>query len=151
MKDSIVPPILLDQIFNHALKEYPSECCGFLVGPEKDSSVLSRCIPCINVQDEYHGRDPDGFPRTSQNAYFVDPRQLLQVHKEIRAKGQALRIIYHSHPNSDVVFSDEDQKMAAPDGEPLYSGVAYLVVSVKNGKVHKARVFSWDSSQSKFV
>ncbi len=146
-----IPPDVLDKIFEHALGEYPSECCGFIAGPEKEPSVLSRWIPCLNVQNEYHSRDPLQFPRTSQNAYFVEPRQLLKIQKEIRQNGEVLRVIYHSHPNSDAVFSAEDQKMAAPDGEPVYPDVVYLVVSVKQSKIHEYKLFSWDSKRAMFV
>lgn len=142
---------LLDQIFAHALKDYPAECCGLILGPENNSELYSRCVPCANVQDEYHRLDPEQFPRTSANAYFMDPRQLLKVQKESRLYSEKLRIIYHSHPNSDAVFSAEDQKMAAPDGEPIYPDVAYLVVSVKEQKIFEYRLFSWDPKQSKFV
>ena len=146
-----IPSDLLEKIFEHARKDYPSECCGFIVGPDDQASRLSRSIPCINAQDEYHTRDPLQFPRTSQNAYFVEPRQLLQIQKEIRSKGEVLRMIYHSHPNSDAVFSAEDQKMAAMNGEPVYPDVSYLVISVKQSEIAGYNVFSWDLSQRKFV
>lgn len=151
MQSVKIPSELMEKIFEHALKEYPSECCGLLMGPENRPDIISKWIPCINVQDKYHMLDKERFPRTSKNAYFIEPVQLLKIQKEARLLSETLRVICHSHPDSDAVFSREDQKMAAPDGQPLYPDVSYLVVSVKTGKIFEHRLFLWDSSQSKYV
>lgn len=146
-----IPSDLLQKIDEHFLKEYPSEGCGLLLGPENDPAVISKWISCVNAQDKYNMLDSASFPRTSKNAYFIEPMQLLKVQKEARSLSENLRVICHSHPNSDAVFSAEDEKMAAPDGEPAYPDVSYLVVSIKGGKIFERCLFSWDSSQSKFV
>lgn len=146
-----IPSELLEQIGEHAVREYPFEACGLLLGPEKKPQVISRWIPCVNAQDKYHLWDAALFPRTAHNAYFIEPLQLLKVQKEARATGESLRGIVHSHPDSDAVFSNEDQKMAAPAGEPLYPDVFYLVVSVQKGKISQKRNFFWSPNQRKFV
>ena len=141
----------LKKIFDQAEREYPNECCGMIMGAEKSTGELSRLRPCKNVQDEYHRRDPENFPRTAGTAYFIEPRELLTIQKELREKKEAIRIIYHSHINAGAYFSEEDTKIACQEGEPTYPGVQYLVVSVANGKVKDRALFVWDSKSRKFV
>src|SRR5437868_6908771 len=83
-------------IFDHAEREYPKECCGMILG-EVEQSGYSRIKIFRNVQDEYRKMDPLNFPRSSRNAYFLDPAELLMFHKEIRGQKEIIKIIYHSH------------------------------------------------------
>ncbi len=145
-----IPSGFLEQIRLQAEKEYPSECCGIITGPEKQPETLTRIVPCRNAQDELHRQDPETFPRTSRNAFFMDPAELLNLQKQCRESGEVVRVIYHSHPDSGAYFSEEDRKMAAPDGVPAWPGVFYLVVSTINGKADKAALFSWDSALKGF-
>lgn len=142
---------LFRQIAEQAEREYPSECCGMILAPAGESSKPSRVRPCRNAQDEYHARDPENFPRTAQTAYFIDPKELLDIQRELRKAREEIRAIYHSHINAGAYFSDEDTKAAAPEGEPAYPGVDYLVISVIHGKVKEAHGFRWDSRQKKFL
>ena len=91
------------------------------------------------------------FSRDARTAYFISPDELLQIQKEAREKAEELRIIYHSHIDTGAYFSDEDARVAAPDGEPAYPGVRYLVVSIMKGKFHEARLFSWDPAKGKYI
>jgi proteasome lid subunit RPN8/RPN11 len=104
-----------------------------------------------NAQDEFHARDAKNFPRTSANAYFMDPAELLAVYKQARAKGEVIGIIYHSHIDAGSYFSAEDKKMAAPDGEPAYPEAAYMVVSVFKGAAKEYHFFDWNADQKDFV
>lgn len=48
----------LEQIRNHALEEYPSECCGIIAGltDTEEKDVLFRCT---NIQNKLHEMDPE--------------------------------------------------------------------------------------------
>ena len=131
---------LLDAIYAQARSAYPNECCGLVV--ERDDTLVR--VPCRNLQDEMHARDPERFPRTARTAYFIDPRVIV-------AHEDTLRCIYHSHPDHGAYFSDEDQAAAAPFGEPSYPGVSYLVVSVMRGDVAAASLFVWDATEGRYV
>jgi hypothetical protein len=51
-----------------------------------------------------------------------------------------------------VYFSKEDQRQALmDDGEPLWPGVRYLVVSVRSGNVDGASFFTWDQERRVFM
>ncbi len=132
---------LLEPIFAQARAEYASECCGLIV--ETPDGDLQR-IPCENLQDAMHAEDPETFTRTSETAYFIDPRLILE-------HAEKLRCIYHSHPDHGAYFSDEDQMAAAPFGEPSFPGVSYLVVSVEAGEIADSVMFVWSDSREMFV
>ena len=148
-KISFIPKSFLSQISKQAESEYPNECCGVILGPE-DSNRLTRVKICRNAQDEYHGREPEIFKRTAAAAYFIDPQELLALHKEMRTKKEAIRIIYHSHINASPLFSQEDKKMALSEGLPVYPGVDYLILSVFEGKAQEMMLYHWDPSKGDF-
>ena len=77
-----IPDSLISEILTLAAKEYPSECCGFLLGPKKDSQTASKFIACRNIQDELHRQNPAEYPRDSRTAYWMDPKDLIQVQKK---------------------------------------------------------------------
>ena len=45
----------------------------------------------------------------------------------------------------------EDKLVAAPWGEPMFPGVAYVVVSIWNGKLKEINEFTWNDIQKSFV
>ncbi|OGW77882.1 MAG: hypothetical protein A2Z83_02325 [Omnitrophica bacterium GWA2_52_8] len=141
----------LHEIKKHAEKEYPNEGCGLILGPDAGAAGAYRFRSCVNAQDLYHKQDAGLFPRTSRTAYFIAPGELLAVQKELRAAHEKIRIIYHSHPDAGAYFSEEDQRMAAPDGDPAYPGVKHLVISVQKGKAGDWQVYEWSSGERKFV
>ena len=130
---------LMDSILDQARKEYPSECCGLVI---EDQGQLSL-IPCENLQDAMHAKDPEAFARTSATAYFIDPKIVMDNEEKMRC-------IYHSHPDHGAYFSEEDQLVVAPFGEPNFPDTSYLVVSVMKGEVAEKNIFIWDESTEQF-
>ena len=149
MKSISIPEPMLKSIFVQAEKEYPHECCGMIMESVETSTL--RLCPCQNAQDMYHQLDPTNFPRTSETAYFIDSGQLFKIQKKARENREKIKIIYHSHINAGAYFSEEDTRIALSEGEPVYSGVEYLVVSVVQGKVSDYNLFKWDSTKRAFV
>ena len=42
-----------EAIREHAARDYPQECCGFLVGkPEGEIVTLARVVPAANLRDD---------------------------------------------------------------------------------------------------
>ena len=122
-----------------------------ILGPKKQKGVLSKLRPCENVQDKYHALDSENFSRTAKTAYFIDPKELLAIQKELRENEEEIRIIYHSHIDAGAYFSEEDTRVALTEGQPAYPGVSYLVVSVLDGKVKESNLFHWGPKQKKFI
>ncbi|MBL7684796.1 MAG: M67 family metallopeptidase [Deltaproteobacteria bacterium] len=141
---------VIQQICLHAEREYPSEACGMIIGPQGKENAIG-VFPIRNIQDELHQKDPKTYTRDSRTAYFMDPKQMKIVEKEAAHKGFDLKVIYHSHPDHEVYFSDEDRLMAAPWGEPNLPGVVWVVISVKNGKAVAASEFEWSDEKKDYV
>ena len=118
---------------------YPLEACGLIVRrPDGELATL----PCKNLQDRYHALDPTAWPRTARAAFRLNELEIARAAE----RGEALVSIYHSHCDVGAYFSAEDARCAAPEGEPLYPGVAYLVVSVMSGDLRAAAMFHFDPS-----
>lgn len=140
----------LDQVVAHAVKHYPDEACGFLIG-EKGQNSVTEFIPVKNAYDEMHAKYPETYPRTAKTAYLIDPREQQKVFDDAAKNGQEVKAIYHSHTDHDAYFSEEDRLVAAPWGEPNYPGVSYVVVSIWGGKLKEVNEFFWDASQNGFT
>lgn len=141
-----IPQSILKEIHAHALREYPSECCGMILGP-KESKAWTRFYPCQNMQDALHKDSPKHFPRTSRTAYIIGSKDHIAVDKILRATQGRIAVIYHSHIDKGAYFSEEDIKQALYKGEPFYPDTAYLVLSVKTIageiKVAEQKMFYW--------
>ena len=139
----------LEDIHKHALQEYPYECCGIIAGlaVTKANDVLYRCT---NIQNKLHKMDPKVYSRDAKTAYNIDPKELFKVFSEIELKGMTLKTFYHSHPDHDAYFSDEDKTMALFDGEPTYPNAKHLVVSVYNNIVKEDALFEWNPKTRSF-
>ncbi len=148
---AMIPEEFLKKIYEQAEQEYPHECCGMILGPADKKDQLLRLRACRNVQDQFHTLDPKNFPRTSGAAYFIEPKELLSIQKESRLAKEEIRVIYHSHIDAGAYFSEEDARVAAPNGEPAYPNVHYLVVSVTKGKVADSKIFHWDGVKKGFI
>lgn len=145
-----IPQEFFKKIRAQAEQEYPKECCGVLLGLQSDPSKYTRLWPCKNAQDEAHALDPKQFPRTSRNAYFLDPKELFAIQKEMRQRREEIRLIYHSHIEAPAVFSEEDKRCALADDEPVYPGVDYLIFSVLAGKVKEAVLYRWHAPSRQY-
>ena len=122
-----------------------------IFGPKSEAGDLTRLRPCRNVQDDYHRKDPETFKRDAKTAYFIDPRELLDIQKETRKNNEEIRVIYHSHINAGAYFSDEDRRAATAEGEPVYPGVVYFVLSVVDGKAKEHDTFTWNNEKKDFM
>ena len=140
----------LDEIHLHAVEEYPYECCGIVVGNPDDNqdNVVYRCE---NIQNKLHEKDPENFTRDARTAYNISALELQKLLSKASSKGWVFKVLYHSHPEHDAYFSEEDTRMALFDGEkPIYPGTQYLVVSVYNEKVRDQALFGWNPGTKTF-
>ncbi|HVE86396.1 MAG TPA: M67 family metallopeptidase [Myxococcales bacterium] len=142
-------PADLGPLLRHLEACYPNEGCGVVLRGAPGGPVRVR--PMENAYDRYHAQDPEAFPRTSRTAYHLDPRELLAVFREADDRGEALACIFHSHADAGAYFSAMDRTLAAPDGEPLYPGVGYLVVAVDQGRATAARLYRFEAGDFREV
>lgn len=79
------------KIKEHALKEAPKECCGFLLLREDEIDTF----PCLNSA------------RNAEDEYLISPKEYLKASFSGKIIG-----IYHSHGKQENSFSDLDQQVA---------------------------------------
>ena len=140
----------LDEIHRHAVEEYPHECCGIVVG-DPDHNNDNVVYRCENIQNKLHEKDPKKFTRDARTAYNISALELQNILSAAGSKGRVFKVLYHSHPEHDAYFSEEDTRMALFDGEsPIYPGTQYLVVSVYDEKVRDQALFGWDPETKTF-
>ena len=136
-----------DAICQHAQEIFPNECCGAILVKNDREEV--RCI--ANIQNSMHAKDPQQFPRDATIAYYMDPKELLAVNREVDSGKAALKALYHSHPKHDAYFSAEDKRQALFGDEPSYPDTTYLVISVYDREVRNIKAFQWDEVTKDFV
>ncbi len=136
----------LRAIRDQAVREYPAESCGVIVtrGAER------RLVPCRNVQNELHAKDPARHPRDARTAYYIDPADLLRIGR-LEGDGFAVSVIYHSHVDAGAYFSETDRRQALVAGEPAYPDATYLVTSVVDGRPDAIAAFRWDADTRDFT
>jgi proteasome lid subunit RPN8/RPN11 len=142
----ILTPAEAEQVQTHAVADYPAESCGVLLtrGEER------RLLPCRNVQNELHARDPQRYPRDARNAYYIDPADLLRIGR-LEGEGFSVAVIYHSHVDAGAYFSETDRRNAMLGDEPCYPGATYVVTSVMNGRADAMAAFRWDPVRREFA
>ena len=156
----------LAEIRQHAEADYPSECCGVLLTRGAERLMLR----CHNDQDILHVRDPRVHPRDSLSAYNI--KEALAIYRKCEAEGYRVGVIYHSHCNAGAYFSETDKRSALFQGEPIFAGATYIVVSVMSAlrlprwlwrriprralgrlrhRVVAGAAFRWDAARRDFV
>jgi proteasome lid subunit RPN8/RPN11 len=138
---------IIEDISQHARNAFPEECCGVIVS----DGATDQARRLSNIQNKLHALDPQTYPRTAAIAYAMDPKELERVMGDAEATGAKLKAFYHSHPNHDAYFSEEDKAFACPFGEPNFPGVAQVVVSVYDRAVKRICAYAWSDSAADFV
>lgn len=135
----------LQQISTHAERTYPEECCGLLLGRvEADGRKrLSEVWETPNAwsaetAEAVAFRVPPGAAST-RDRYWIDPQDLLKAQRYARDHQLNVIGIYHSHPDQAAVPSECDRLLA-------WARYAYVIVSVRQGKVQDLRCWSLDET-----
>ena len=103
---------LLEEMVDHARKDYPREACGIIVGDMAGEKYLAKEVL----------RAKNSSPTPSKN-YDIDPLLVAQAHEY--AEEQNLQVIgfYHSHPNHPPTPSPTDVKYAWPE-------MIYVIITI---------------------
>jgi proteasome lid subunit RPN8/RPN11 len=109
----------LRRIQAHAVETYPYECCGALLGQDRDGSrEVIDLLPLENRRDD-----------SPRNRFEVTSDDVRMAEKAAREKRLELIGWYHSHPDAPARPSEYDRNHAWP----WYS---YVIVSIQNGIAH---------------
>jgi proteasome lid subunit RPN8/RPN11 len=103
----------------HARAARPEECCG-LVGGDREGVGVSV----------YRLRNIAPDPRV---AYDGDPRGLCEAQRTMRARGEQLLGVYHSHPREAApVPSESDVRLA------YHPSAVYFIVGIEESEADAA-------------
>jgi proteasome lid subunit RPN8/RPN11 len=130
--------------------EKDEESCGFLVGPAGDL-VVDAIVPMPNRARALHELDPETYPRTARTYFDIDPMKFARAIETGDAEGRPVKVLYHSHLDAGAYFSDTDAAAAKMGGDAPTYELAYLVTSVRGGRVDDRRLFVWKPEASGFV
>ena len=128
-----------DSLRHNGEQTYPHECCGILLGHIDDDGtrVVTSTAPCGNTRTD-----------SAHNRYNIDPRELVKVQREGRARGEDIIGFYHSHPDHPARWSPTDL------AEAHWFGCSYVITSVEKGAAAITNSFELtgtDESDKKFV
>lgn len=99
---------LREEMFAHARRCAPEECCGLLGGVARE---VASVYPLKNV-----AREP-------ARTYEAEPRELFDAQRLMRGRGETLLAVYHSHPRSrDPEPSPTDVRLA------FYPAAVYFII-----------------------
>jgi len=142
----------LEVMYAHAEREYPDECCGVVIGKHGDPSS-NEVRPCANIQRQLKEKYPHLYQRDADTGYFMDPKDLKTAFEDASAAGLDLVGFYHSHPNHDAYWSEEDHRAAMWAGadEPSFPDAGHVVISIYDGKTKGAAMFEWSVAEKRFV
>lgn len=140
---------LAEKIRSHGAETYPHECCGALLGRDRDETG-------IGVYEETVGSWPKPvrevlglFPLVNRrddsprNRFSVTSEDVLSAEKAAREQGLEVVGWYHSHPDHPARPSEYDRDHAWP----WYS---YIIVSVQNGAPQDMTSWRLNDDRAKF-
>ncbi len=100
-----------DEMVEHGLACFPNEACGLLAAKEGQPI---RFFAMVNSD-------------VSSDRFRLDPREHLEVEREMEQEGWDLLAIFHTHTHSGAYMSDTDLERAP---SWYYPDARYLVMSL---------------------
>lgn len=107
-----IPVQVFERMLAWAKAHAPVEACGILAG--RDGTV-EKLYEMTNVDN-------------SNCHFMMDPREQFAAVRDIRASGLEMLAIFHSHPETPTIPSQEDIRLA------LTPDVTYVILSLQNSK-----------------
>lgn len=126
-------PSELEKIQAHGSKDYPNECCGFLLGHELDGTkTVSEAWPAPNSRLD-----------SPRNRFLITADDWRVGERYAMKQGLDILGFYHSHPDHPSRPSEYDREHAWP-------WMSYIILSVEQG--HPKLITSWllTEDRSKF-
>ena len=125
---------IVKQFEEHAEKEYPHECCGFILGDFKvEESIGLEYIPAPNIKEENRER-----------RFLIDPMAYQKAEDEADKLGLSVISIVHSHP-------DHPDKPSEFDREHAWPGFSYIIISIQDGKAVSYRSWQLNADRKFFI
>ncbi|MEE2757647.1 MAG: Mov34/MPN/PAD-1 family protein [Myxococcota bacterium] len=117
----------LDAIIQHGETCYPLEAAGVIVSGENGQTAF----PEISQQE--------------RNRFNIKAATLIRA----RQSGDIIGF-YHSHPDGRAALSIQDARSMRIADQPTWPGVAWVVLSVINGRFVDMSAYMWNSKRRNF-
>ena len=127
----IVPLKEYKALRQHGEETYPHECCGVLLGQMDEQGV--RTVTSV-------ARAGNTRTDSAHNRYHIDPKELIRIQREGRARGEDIIGFYHSHPDHPAQWSQTDL------AEAHWFSCSYVITSVEKGKARLTNAFELTGS-----
>ena len=149
-----------DAIAGYAKDE---EACGYLRGPAEAPLLCDEHVRMPNVANKLHAIDPEVYFRTARTYFTFNEKKFDDAVTASSKEGRPVKVLYHSHLDAGAYFSPTDKAVMsfgeppATEGAAITMGpgpqwpLAFLVTSVREGKIAEHRLFVWDGTARDFV
>ncbi len=140
----------LDSIRQHGERDYPSECCGMLLGRANGETKEVREVVALKNLRHDPQRAQELLPlddpglETERNRFLIDPLEQLRVEKDARARSLDVLGYYHSHP-------DHPARPSAYDRDHAWPWYSYVIVSVEQGVARELTSWTLAEDRSAFA
>lgn len=134
----VIPGRILNELFTHALETLPEECCGLIVGDDREP--FRRLVRCRNDMTQRHRSDPDRYPRDAREAFYMNEVDYQRVLEQAKDAGEGVTAVYHSHVGSGAYLSETDLRYAESGFFP-FREADQIVVAVFERRVTGVGIF----------
>ncbi|MGH9196020.1 MAG: Mov34/MPN/PAD-1 family protein [Acidimicrobiia bacterium] len=124
-----VSPPLVRAIEEHALRRYPDECCGALIGR---GGIVWKAFELPNISSEGQRR-----------RFLIGPQDYRLAESRADMLGAELIGFYHSHPDHPAQPSSYDLEHAWPH-------LIYVIASVAAGRAGQVTAWRLAEDRSRF-
>lgn len=131
----VFPKNKIREVYAQAVQEYPTECCGVLLGVRKGKErCVVEVVPVGNAAED-----------NRKHAHFsINPLEFVRIEESAVEKGLEIVGFYHSHPDCGAQASDEDIAY-------MILGYSYLILSVIKGKCESVESYEKTSYDEVFI
>ncbi|MFY9716898.1 MAG: M67 family metallopeptidase [Thermoplasmata archaeon] len=138
MKGLAVSAPALRAMRRYANAAYPEECCGFLLSPPEDASVL-EIRPIVGSEPA-----PNRSTGERQRRFVILPQELREAEARAAERELVVSGFYHSHPDHPARPSVFDQEHAWP-------WYAYLILATdRAARASEVGAFELDPERREF-
>ena len=134
MSEIVLKQDIINSFLQHGEKDYPYECCGFILGHFIDEkSVGTEYIAIPNTKGE-----------NKERRFLIDPMAYQNAEDLADEKGLSIISIVHSHPDHPDRPSEFDRNHAWP-------GFSYIIMSIKKGTSTGYRSWKLNQDRTRFI
>jgi [CysO sulfur-carrier protein]-S-L-cysteine hydrolase len=134
------------------------EACGYLVGPASDALLCDEAVRMDNLANKLHAIDPETYFRTGRSFFAFNEKKFDDAVRRGAEGARPVKVLFHSHLDVGAYFSPTDRAVMSMGEPPATEGgavvlgpgpnwpLAFLVTSVRDGRLDDHALFIWDGA-----